>query len=252
MNLLNGMDYLHGNCFRERRVVLDHSQKPDRTTLHITSPKELLRQFSNTSRCSAQVPLKWRNPSLCASLVMAIGMPMALKLVGMSTPKGSNRCMPWPGRLTGRNWRLGALPSHGGSCSNCCVQLLGEHVGRSSLSLAIWTNNNLFPCHFFLVPRRRRIQDLRPITYVLPNLPWKNPFFVPGCGWPMSGVCAVISYFFNPTPYVFSMPLYPTLFLCFLHPCVLISHSPKFPPSGRHLNNFKSTAKNECLETLHH
>ncbi len=38
-------EYLHGNCFRERRVVLDHSQKPDRSTLHIGSPKELLPQF---------------------------------------------------------------------------------------------------------------------------------------------------------------------------------------------------------------
>ena len=56
-------EYLHGNCFRERRVVLDHSQKPDRTTLHITSPKELLHQFLQyfqelcARACKAEEPI---------------------------------------------------------------------------------------------------------------------------------------------------------------------------------------------------
>lgn len=56
-------EYLHGNCFRERRVVLDHSQKADRTTLHITSAEELLCQFLEYFRqlceraCKAEEPI---------------------------------------------------------------------------------------------------------------------------------------------------------------------------------------------------
>ncbi len=61
-------EYLHGNCYRERKVVLDMYQRPNPATLRVESPDGLLPSFLSYFRAECAVASEAKEPVLLCVL----------------------------------------------------------------------------------------------------------------------------------------------------------------------------------------
>ena len=75
-------EFAHGNCYRERRVVLDANQKPDVSTLKIVEPENLLSQIILYLRSQCAVAAAAKEPVLLCIFSHSEGSSFDLEIGG--------------------------------------------------------------------------------------------------------------------------------------------------------------------------
>jgi len=75
-------EYVHGNCYRERRVVLDRHTLPDPSTLRVEEPDNLLPNFLNYLRLQCEVARAANEPVLLCAFCHGDSLTNGLEIGG--------------------------------------------------------------------------------------------------------------------------------------------------------------------------